>query len=143
MHHHEMCINSYLRHILVVMCFAWGMLANAAESTSTKASLPDLDTGSAFFTSGGKTYAGQFSLTDSTLGVTIEGMNFKGGFAKTVPGDVVLPTAVASSGNWGRAFLFGSSADVLQCRLDAGFPALAGECVRTDGRKFLLKAQSQ
>ena len=141
MHHHVMCTNFHLQRILILWCVAWGASSNATQSTNVAVSA--LETGTAFFTSDVKSYAGQFSLTDSTLSVTIDGMTFRGGFAKAIASEAVLPMSVASSGNWGRAFLFGSSADVLQCRLDAGFPTLAGECVRSDGRKFLLKAQSQ
>jgi hypothetical protein len=41
-------------------------------------------------------------------------------------------------GQWGSAFLFASSAEVLQCQLDAGFPQVKGRCQGADGRKFDL-----
>lgn len=128
------------RHQFLALLFG---CAFATTVQGSNLSIPASEEGAAFFTSNGQSYAGQFSVTHSTLSVTIDGMYFRGGFIQAAGDQSALPLSVASGGNWGRAFLFGSSAEVLQCRLDTGFPALTGECVRTDGRKFLLRATSQ
>ena len=103
------------------------------------------DSGDAFFSDERATYQGRFSIAEKTLSVTIDGLTYRGGFVEAVSGQNALaesaPMRSAPAGLWGRAFLFASSANVLQCQLDSGFPNLAGRCVASNGGLFALKAQ--
>ena len=98
-------------------------------------------TGRTNFHSGGGVYAGSYSSVEKKLAVTIDGVIYQGNYA-SLADDGVQSSAQAPSGNWGRAFLFASSAKTLACRLDAGFPNVKGQCVDADGRQFGLERGS-
>ena len=99
------------------------------------------DSGPATFADGSQTYIGQYSISDLTLSVEIEGMKYRGNFSETGPLQDMGRSSASSTKAWGKAFLFGSSAKVLQCQLDSGFPRLKGNCRGSDGRNFRLDAE--
>lgn len=119
-----------LRTAAMAACFA---LAGPA--------LADISTGSTTFTSDRASYVGRYHAADRAISVDIDGLLYRGHYAAeaagsahgsdTTPGD-------RKAGKWGRAFLMASSAKVLQCQLDAGFPQVSGLCRDSDGRKFEL-----
>lgn len=100
------------------------------------------DTGIATFIAGSATYAGRYSIAEKLLSVDIDGMQYRGNFDKTIAVNDEKLTDEPASGNWGSAFLFASSAKILQCTLDSGFPGLRGSCTSADGRYFRVEAQS-
>ncbi|MCJ7799278.1 MAG: hypothetical protein MUP33_05880, partial [Polaromonas sp.] len=67
--------------------------------------------------------------------VDIDGVLYRGHYAER--GSTTQPEN-PTTGRWGRAFLMASSAKVLQCQLDAGFPQVSGLCQDSDGQKFAL-----
>jgi hypothetical protein len=95
--------------------------------------------GTAVFSASGAVYAGQVDEAGQSLAVEIDGLQYRGNFSQT---DARMPVIAdeAASGDWGRAFLFASSASVLQCRLESGLPTLRGTCLGADGRLFRLEA---
>lgn len=100
------------------------------------------DSGPASFKTEGRSYLGRYSTADSSLTVEIEGMKYRGNFTQTtVPSDLGS-SEPAGTGSWGKAFLFASSAKILQCQLDSGFPELRGKCRSADGRDFRLEASN-
>ncbi len=107
-----------------------------AESTRALA-VPD--GGMATFTSADRTYQGQFTTAGRALSVEIDGVLYRGHYASRSEDDGSLAASPAASGQWGRAFLFASSANILQCRLDSNFPQIKGLCRAADGREFDLK----
>lgn len=94
--------------------------------------------GVATFIAAGKIYPGTFSTTDKLIKVDIDGQAYKGHYASRAEDAAGVANGV-TSGTWGRAFLFASSANVMQCQLDTGFPKVRGQCLSSDGRKFELK----
>jgi hypothetical protein len=100
------------------------------------------DSGPAVFSAGGKSYLGRFSVADRTLSVEIDGMRYRGNFSETASSQStgLSVSDTQGAGLWGRAFLFASSANILQCQLDSGFPKLKGTCRSADGRDFRLEA---
>jgi hypothetical protein len=98
--------------------------------------LADISAGSATFTSDRASYVGQYNAADRAISVDIDGLLYRGHYAEGAAGAAHGSTAKA--GQWGRAFLMASSAKVLQCQLDAGFPQVIGLCQDSDGRKFEL-----
>lgn len=94
--------------------------------------------GTATFNAEGRSYLGTYSTPDKLISVDIDGLTYKGYYASNAEDDGAASSG-ASSGRWGRAFLFASSAQVLRCQLDSGFPKVSGQCQGTDGRDFKLK----
>ncbi|WP_395058719.1 hypothetical protein [Polaromonas sp.] len=124
-------MNKFLLPILSTLVFAspWGLASLAISAPQT---------GVAVFTTEGRTYQGEYAVKNQAISVNIDGLVYRGNYAANprngspAPGD-------AQTGNWGRAFLFATSAKVLQCQLDAGFPRVSGRCQSADGRNFDLK----
>lgn len=98
------------------------------------------DSGPALFTTESRSYLGRYSTADSSLIVEIEGMKYRGNFTQTAVRSDLGSSEPAGTGSWGKAFLFASSAKILQCQLDSGFPELRGKCRSADGRDFKLEA---
>lgn len=90
-----------------------------------------------YFTADGQTYAGTYSTKDKGIAVNIDGLTYKGQYTALAE-DSASASSGASSGRWGRAFLFASSARNLQCKLDAGFPQMVGQCKAADGQVYQL-----
>ena len=89
-----------------------------------------------------QTYVGRYAAADKSLSVDIDGLSYRGNYA-SVSEDTAAAASGAMTGTWGRAFLFASSAKTLRCQLDAGFPAVSGQCQDADGRQFKLKAGTE
>lgn len=101
--------------------------------------LADVSTGSTMFTSDRASYVGQYNAADRAISVDIDGLLYSGHYAARAAYGSAAPSGNArAGGQWGRAFLMASSAKVLQCQLDAGFPQVSGLCQDSDGRKFAL-----
>jgi len=96
------------------------------------------ETGAATFTTDGSSYTGQYSVADQALSVDIDGLLYQGHYASREESGNTALAGGPGAGLWGRAFLFASSAKVLQCKLDAGFPQVSGLCLDADGRKYAL-----
>lgn len=94
--------------------------------------------GVATFSASGQTYPGTFSTADKLIKVDIDGQAYKGHYASRAEDSAGAANGVPAE-SWGRAFLFASSANVMQCQLDTGFPNVRGQCLGSDGRKFELK----
>ena len=119
---------------LIMLAFiSSGAFAGGAPSTAS--------TGSASFVSGERTFLGNYDTTDKSISVDIDGLNYKGNYTSLAE-DSAGPSSGATSGSWGRAFLFASSARTLRCQLDAGFPKVSGRCQDAGGRLYLLKPDS-
>ena len=93
------------------------------------------------FVADGKVYRGEFNLADKALSVAIDGLTYRGYYAARGE-DAGASAPGGATGQWGRAFLFASSAKVLQCQLKTGFPQVSGQCLDAEGRKFELKAMN-
>ena len=93
-------------------------------------------------------YMGAYSMADQAMSVTLDGSHYRGHFVQRVDGDGAAIASPAASneteknGAWGRAFLFASSAQVIQCELTTGFPAVTGHCTNSEGRRFQLMTTS-
>ena len=113
-----------------VLAFAIACLA-----CSAMASEPD----QVLFVGDHGSYVGRYGLHDQSLAVVIDGMPYAGYFSGK-DSEAGSPAEASSppTGHWGRAFLFASSAKVLQCTLDTGFPAVSGRCQDADGHPFTL-----
>ena len=109
-------------------------VAFAGFPTSTWAA----PTGIATLTEDGRSYSGTYSPSDKLISVEIDGLTYRGYFASYAEDNGRTADAVPSK-SWGRAFLFASSAKVLQCQLEAGFPMGSGQCQSAEGRKFELR----
>lgn len=96
------------------------------------------ETGAATFTADGRSYPGRYSVADQALSVAIDGLLYQGHYASREESGNTPVADGPGAGLWGRAFLFASSAKVLQCKLDAGFPQVSGQCLDADGRKYEL-----
>lgn len=94
--------------------------------------------GVAIFSATGQTYPGTFSTADKLIKVNIDGRAYKGHYASRAEDSADTSSKVPGE-SWGRAFLFASSANVMQCQLYTGFPNVRGQCLGSDGRKFELK----
>ena len=95
-------------------------------------------TGIATFNEAGHTYLGTYSTAGKLITVDIDGLTYRGNYASNADDSGGASTGVPS-GKWGRAFMFASSAQVLRCVLDAGFPKVSGQCQGANGRNFKLK----
>lgn len=111
------------------------VLTACAAFASASWAAPD---GIATFFAAGLTYPGTYSTADKLIKVDIDGLVYKGHYASRAEDSAGAASGIPA-GSWGRAFLFASSAKVLQCQLDAGFPKVRGQCLGSDGRKFELK----
>ena len=87
-------------------------------------------------------YPGRYGMAEHSIAVVIDGVAYSGHFSDTQGGAGTAANGTPLNGSWGRAFLFASSAKVLQCRLDAGFPDVNGLCHDADGRTFQLMPAS-
>lgn len=129
------CIQALVRCMaLPVFCLGTASLAQPAGNAGVVAFVTD-----------GRTYLGQYSLPDEALSVEIDGLMYRGHYAAWTEDAGALAPGTANTGNsgaWGRAFLFASSAKVLQCQLNTGFPQVSGQCQAADGRRFELKVRS-
>jgi hypothetical protein len=101
--------------------------------------LPASNAGSVAFVTDGNAYVGQYSLSDEAISVEIDGLMYRGHYAALADDAGALPVGAAGAGQWGRAFLFASSAKVLQCQMKTAFPQVSGRCLAADGRQFELK----
>lgn len=118
---------------LAVFCLGGAALAQPAGNA-----------GAVAFVADGRTYLGRYSLPDEAVSVEIDGLMYRGYYAARAEDAGALAPGAANTGNtgaWGRAFLFASSAKVLQCQLATGFPQVSGQCLAADGRRFELKAR--
>lgn len=118
----------------------FNLIATALVSALASAAAAQ-DTGTAAFFAANETYHGRYSLANKSLEVTIDGTQYRGNFDSAEHTLASLPEAPVA-GLWGRAFLFASSAHIIQCRLDSGFPKLSGSCLSAEGRHFRLEAQN-
>ena len=94
--------------------------------------------GIAVFVGEGRIYRGEYAVKNQAISVNIDGLIYRGNYAANSKEDAATLGA-AAVGSWGRAFLFATSAKVLQCQLDSGFPRVSGRCQSADGRNFDLK----
>ena len=101
--------------------------------------LPAADAGAVAFVADGHTYLGQYSLSDDAVSVAIDGLMYRGHYTAQADDAGAAAPGTAKTGQWGHAFLFASSAKVLQCQLKTGFPQVSGRCQAADGRQFELK----
>lgn len=106
------------------------------------------DKGTLAFAENGIFYAGNFSMADRSVSVNINGTTYTGHFAEHTGsfsvenGQPLNTNDRNSSGEWGRAFLFASSSQILQCRLNTGFPNVSGNCQDASGRQFVIASAS-
>lgn len=117
--------------IPVLQALCLGVCAAFATASSAASD------GIAFFSTAGHTYPGTYSTADKLVKVDIDGLAYKGHYTSRAE-DTAGAASGIPAGSWGRAFLFASSAKVLQCQLDTGFPKVSGQCLGSDGRKFEL-----
>lgn len=127
----------FMKKIQLSVLSTFCLVACAVSASTSWAS-----TGSATFNAGGRIYSGLYSTADKLISVDIDGLIYKGHYASNAEDSGGASPGVPS-GKWGRAFLFASSAQVLRCELDAGFPKFSGQCQGTDGRQFKLKLGAQ
>lgn len=85
-----------------------------------------------------RTYQGTYATTNKSISVNIDGAAYKGHYV-SLADDATGSSSGVQAGSWGRAFLFASSAHILRCQLDAGFPKVSGQCRDSGGRNFQLK----
>ena len=114
----------------------------AAASAFASSALLAATTGEAIFTTENRTYVGTYSTSNKLVSVEIDGLTYKGYYASHAEDDGRAATQTPARG-WGRAFLFSSSANVLRCALDTGFPKVSGQCQGSDGRSFQLTPEMQ
>lgn len=117
------------RWALAAGCFASVGSAAAADAIASGAL-----TGEVVFATSNQSYPGRYSPDNQALSVEIDGLLYRGHYVARAD-----DAAPAGGGVWGRAFLFASSASVLQCQLSAGFPQVSGVCQAADGRIFDLR----
>ena len=98
-------------------------------------------TGTAVFTTEGRTYLGIYSTEEKLIAVDIDGLMYKGYYASHAE-DGGGATSGYLAGKWGRAFLFASSAKILRCQLETAFPKATGQCQGADGRVFRLTSDT-
>lgn len=126
-----------------------GALISAAVWLASSAAA--LESGKVLFVGDHGSYVGGYGVGDKSMSVVINGLPYRGHFSDTKSSrnsgmkSDVGNTAVADaylSGSWGHAFLFASSAKVMKCKLDTGFPQVSGSCHDADGRFFQLMPAS-
>lgn len=114
----------------MLVFFTGGAFADSALATAS--------TGTANLSTEGRTYVGTYSIADKQISVDIDGLTYRGNYA-TLAEDTAGSSSGARTGSWGRAFLFATSAKILNCQLDAGFPKAIGQCQGAGDRRFQLK----
>ena len=112
------------------------LFAMTCSLTDLAVSAPQ--SGFAWFIGESQTYQGQYAVKNQAMWVDIDGLVYRGNYAANSQ-EVNAASGGPPVGSWGRAFLFASSAKVLQCQLDSGFPSISGRCQSADGRIFELK----
>ena len=126
-----------------------GALISAAVWLASSAAA--LESGKVLFVGDHGSYVGSYGVGDKSMSVVINGLPYRGHFSDTKSSrnsgmkSDVGNTAFADpflSGSWGHAFLFASSAKVMKCKLDTGFPQVSGSCHDADGRFFQLMPAS-
>lgn len=124
-------MHKFLQSTLHAMVFVapWGLASLAVSAPQS---------GVAAFVTEGRTYEGEYAVKNQAISVNIDGLVYRGNYAANLQEGGAAPGG-AQVGNWGRAFLFATSAKVLQCQLDSGFPRVSGRCQSADGRNFDLK----
>ena len=116
--------------ICAMACLAWPAAAQESDSV--------------LFVGDGASYLGRYGLAEKSLSVVIDGLPYKGYFSdQRTDAGAALADGAPVSGRWGRAFLFASSAKVMQCALDTGFPNVSGRCHDAEGRPFALMPPSK
>lgn len=90
----------------------------------------------------GQIYLGSYAEADRALSVNVDGTLYKGHYARHSAEGSATQTGASGAKAWGSAFLFASSAKILQCRLDQGVPKIVGQCQDAKGRQFQLQAIS-
>ena len=85
-------------------------------------------------------YLGSYAEADQALVVNVDGTLYKGHYARNSAKGTATQTGSSGANEWGSAFLFASSAKILQCRLDQGAPKMVGQCQDAQGRQFRLQA---
>lgn len=96
------------------------------------------DVGDVAFVGQSQTYLGRYSVSGATLAVEIDGLVYRGTYSANA--DSPAPAAGnLPPGTWGNAYLFASSASVLQCQLSSAFPQASGHCLAADSRRFVLQ----
>lgn len=94
------------------------------------------------FVGDNRSFTGSYVVSDKSISVEIDGLAYRGFFGDKLSDagqQAKLNTdAVSTGGNWGRAFLFASSAKTIQCALDTAFPNVSGRCHDADGNVFKL-----
>lgn len=113
----------------LVFAATWGLAGLAVSAPPSG--------GTAFITEG-RTYQGHYAIKNQAIWVNIDGLLYRGNYAANSQKIGAAPGG-APVGHWGHAFLFATSAKVLQCQLDSGFPRVSGRCQSADGRSFDLK----
>lgn len=120
-----------------VLAFVLCLFFLAAHAVSAVPAPPTAWSGTALLTTEGRTYVGTYSLAEKLILFDIDGVAYKGYYASHAQDDGSTTSGI-SSGKWGRAFLFASSAKVLRCQLETEFPKVSGQCQGADGRIFRL-----
>ena len=134
--HSPLCVRSLTAAAWI--CCLMSAPALAAPDISGNSS----STGNRGSSGSGQTYRGYYALADQALAVDIDGVQYRGHYASDPAAEgAALPDGERGKA-WGSAFLFASSAKVLQCRLDRGFPQMTGQCRDAEGREFRLRAAS-
>lgn len=114
---------------VLILAAPWGLASLAFSAPQS---------GIAVFVGEGRIYRGEYSVKHQAISVNMDGLIYRGNYAANSKEDAATLGA-APVGSWGRAFLFATSAKVLQCQLDSGFPRVSGRCQSADGRNFDLK----
>ena len=114
---------------VLILAAPWGLASLAFSAPQS---------GIAVFVGEGSIYRGEYAVKHQAISVNIDGLIYRGNYAANSKEDAATLGA-APVGSWGRAFLFATSAKVLQCQLDSGFPRVSGRCQSADGRNFDLK----
>jgi hypothetical protein len=95
----------------------------------------------------GHVYLANFSSAENALKVVVDGVSYSGHITphadKADYGNNGNFSGPLGQGKWGRAFLFASSAKVIQCRIDSGLPELIGSCIDADGRNYKLLSSNR
>lgn len=123
--------------------FALRMLVSGLAALSVFSSAPTAaQQGKAMLTSENRSYVGTYSTADKHISVDIDGLVYQGHYASHTE-DFGRATDGTTAGGWGRAFLFASSARVLQCALKTELPNITGQCQGSDGRNFQLTTETR
>ena len=118
--------------------FAFRISLLAATCGLTGLAVAAPQSGVASFVNESQTYQGHYAVKNQSIWVDIDSLVYRGNYAANSQ-EVKAASGGPPVGSWGRAFLFASSAKVLQCQLDSGFPSVSGRCQGADGRIFDLK----